>query len=101
MGGLLEGMRVLDTSMWRPMPHATQILCDLGADVLKGERPGGDPMRTYPELFAALARGKRSIELDLKRDDDRARLDELITEGDGFCESWRPRGGGRGPRRGH
>ncbi len=90
MGGLLEGMRVLDTSMWRPMPHATQILCDLGADVLKVERPGGDPMRTYPELFAALARGKRSIELDLKSDDGRARLEELVAECDVFCESWRP-----------
>ena len=90
MAGLLDGMRVLDTSMWRPMPHATQILCDLGADVLKVERPGGDPMRTYPELFAALARGKRSVELDLKSDAGRARLDELIAECDVFCESWRP-----------
>src|SRR3954447_25747120 len=90
MAGVLDGMRVLDTSMWRPMPHATQILCDLGADVLKVERPGGDPMRTYPELFAALARGKRSIELDLKSERDRARLDELIGECDVLCESWRP-----------
>ncbi len=90
MAGLLDGMRVLDTSMWRPMPHATQILCDLGADVLKVERPGGDPMRSYPELFAALARGKRSIELDLKSAAGRARLDELVADCDVFCESWRP-----------
>ncbi|HEY1738810.1 MAG TPA: CoA transferase [Acidimicrobiia bacterium] len=90
MAGLLDGMRVLDVSMWRPMPHATQILCDLGADVLKVERPGGDPMRSYPELFAALARGKRSIELDLKSDAGRARLAELVAECDVLCESWRP-----------
>src|SRR5579884_1796847 len=90
VAGLLDGMRVLDVSMWRPMPHATQILCDLGADVLKVERPGGDPMRSYPELFAALARGKRSIELDLKSDAGRARLSELVAECDVFCESWRP-----------
>ena len=48
-------MRVLDVSMWRPMPHATQILCDLGAEVLKVERPGGDPMRNYPELMRRVA----------------------------------------------
>lgn len=90
MAGLLDGMRVLDTSMWRPMPHATQILCDLGADVLKVERPGGDPMRSYPELFASLARGKRSIELDLKTAPGQARIAELVGECDVFCESWRP-----------
>jgi crotonobetainyl-CoA:carnitine CoA-transferase CaiB-like acyl-CoA transferase len=83
-------MRVLDVSMWRPMPHATQILCDLGADVLKVERPGGDPMRSYPDLFAALARGKRSVELDLKSDAGRARLAELVADCDVLCESWRP-----------
>ncbi len=47
-------------------------------------------MRSYPDLFAALARGKRSIELDLKAPRDRARLDELIDECDVFCEAWRP-----------
>jgi CoA:oxalate CoA-transferase len=83
-------MRVLDVSMWRPMPHATQILCDLGADVLKVERPGGDPMRSYPELFASLARGKRSIELDLKQPVGIARAVELVGQCDVFCESWRP-----------
>ena len=48
MTGLLDGMRVLDLSIWRPMPHATQILADLGAEVLKVEPPGGDPMRGVP-----------------------------------------------------
>ncbi len=45
MTGLLGGMRVLDLSVYRPMPHATQMLADLGAEVLKVEPPGGDPMR--------------------------------------------------------
>lgn len=88
--GLLTGTRVLDVSMWRPMPHATQILSDLGAEVVKVERPGGDPMRSYPELFASLARGKRSVELDLKHPDGIARCLELVAECDVFCESWRP-----------
>lgn len=90
MTGLLSGMRVLDVSSWRPMPQATQILADLGADVLKIEPPGGDPMRTYPELFASVARGKRSIEVDLKSRDGLARALELVAECDVFCEAWRP-----------
>jgi crotonobetainyl-CoA:carnitine CoA-transferase CaiB-like acyl-CoA transferase len=88
--GLLGGMRVLDLSAWRPMPHATQVLADLGADVLKVEPPGGDPMRSYPELFAAIARGKRSIVLDLRSDDGRARALALAAEADVVCEAWRP-----------
>jgi crotonobetainyl-CoA:carnitine CoA-transferase CaiB-like acyl-CoA transferase len=90
MSGLLDGMKVLDPSWWRPMPHATQILADLGAQVLKIEPPGGDPMRAYPDIFAGLARHKRSIELDLKSDDGRARALELAAEADVFCEAWRP-----------
>jgi len=90
VSGLLEGMKVLDPSWWRPMPHATQILADLGAQVLKIEPPGGDPMRAYPDIFAGLARHKRSIVLDLKSDDGRARALELAAEADVFCEAWRP-----------
>src|SRR5882724_3237139 len=90
MTGLLDGMRVLDVSMWRPMPHATQILADLGAEVLKIEQPGGDPMRGYPEIFASLARNKRSIELNLKDPEQHARALELVADCDVFCEAWRP-----------
>ena len=90
MTGLLDGMKVLDPSWWRPMPHATQILADLGAQVLKIEPPGGDPMRAYPDVFAGIARHKRSIVLDLKSDDGRARALELAAEADVFCEAWRP-----------
>ena len=90
MPGLLAGMRVLDLSAWRPMPHATQILADLGAEVLKVEPPGGDPMRGYPEIFASVARGKLSIELDLRADAGRERALELAAEADVVCEAWRP-----------
>jgi crotonobetainyl-CoA:carnitine CoA-transferase CaiB-like acyl-CoA transferase len=83
-------MRVLDVSCWRPMPHATQILADLGADVLKVEPPGGDPMRVYPELFASVARGKRSVEIDLKAPEGLARARALVADCDVFCEGWRP-----------
>ncbi len=57
--GLLAGVRVLDLSIWRPGPYATQLLVELGADVVKIEPPGGDPMRVFPTLFAVLNSGKR------------------------------------------
>jgi crotonobetainyl-CoA:carnitine CoA-transferase CaiB-like acyl-CoA transferase len=90
MTALLAGMRVLDLSVWRPMPHATQILADLGAEVLKLEPPGGDPMRGYPEIFASVARGKRSIEVDLRDAAGLARALDLAAEADVVCEAWRP-----------
>ena len=77
--GLLQGMRVLDAGIWRPVPHATQMLADLGADVLKIEPPGGDPMRNFPELFRDIAGHKRSIELNLRTDEGQARALELPT----------------------
>src|SRR6476646_11777652 len=90
MPELLAVMRGLDLSVLRPMPHATQILADLGAEVLKLEPPGGDPMRGYPEIFASVARGKRSVELDLRTDAGLARALELVAEADVVCEAWRP-----------
>ena len=86
----LDGLRVLDLSIWRPGPYATSLLVPLGADVLKVEPPGGDPMRFYPGLFAAVNEGKRSLELDLKRADQRARVLELATQADVLVEGFRP-----------
>ena len=88
--GLLSGLRVLDLSVWRPGPYATQLLAEIGADVIKVEPPGGDPMRTYPELFASLSANKRSIVLDLKQDADRARALELAAAADVVIEGFRP-----------
>lgn len=90
MTGLLDGMRVLDAGIWRPVPHATQMLADLGAQVLKIEPPGGDPMRTFPELFRDIAGHKRSIELNLRSPEGQARALELVAGADVFCEGWRP-----------
>ena len=90
MTGLLDGMRVLDAGIWRPVPHATQMLADLGAQVLKIEPPGGDPMRKFPQLFRDIAGHKRSIELDLRRAEGKARALELVADADVFCEGWRP-----------
>ena len=86
----LSGLRVLDLSIWRPGPYATSLLVPLGADVLKVEPPGGDPMRHYPGLFAAINEGKRSLELNLKSTDDRARALDLATQADVVVEGFRP-----------
>jgi alpha-methylacyl-CoA racemase len=86
----LSGLRVLDLSIWRPGPYATSLLVPLGADVLKVEPPGGDPMRLYPGLFAAVNEGKRSVELDLKDTVERARALELATQADVLVEGFRP-----------
>ena len=88
--GFLSGLRVLDLSIWRPGPYATSLLVPLGADVLKVEPPGGDPMRFYPGLFAAVNGGKRSVELDLKNEVGRARVLELAAEADVLVEGFRP-----------
>lgn len=83
-------MKVLDAGIWRPVPHATQILADLGAEVVKLEPPGGDPMRAFPELFRDLASHKRSVVVDLRGEAGRARALELAAVCDVFCEGWRP-----------
>jgi crotonobetainyl-CoA:carnitine CoA-transferase CaiB-like acyl-CoA transferase len=87
---MLAGVSVLDLSVWRPGPYATSLLGGLGADVLKVEPPGGDPMRQYPELFAAVNGGKRSITLDLKAPDDNQRARELAGQADVLVEGFRP-----------
>lgn len=86
----LTGLRVLDLSIWRPGPYATSLLVSLGADVLKVEPPGGDPMRQYAGLFESINSGKRSVELDLKDRDDRERAMALAMEADVFVEGFRP-----------
>ncbi len=88
--GLLSGVRVLDLSIWRPGPYATQLLADLGADVVKVEPPGGDPMRAFPELFATLNANKRSVALNLHDADDRARAHALVRDTDAVVEGFRP-----------
>ena len=81
---------MLDCSIWRPGPYATSLLVHLGADVLKVEPPGGDPMRQYPELFESVNAGKRSTVLDLKTPEGRARAMDLAAEADVLVEGFRP-----------
>jgi crotonobetainyl-CoA:carnitine CoA-transferase CaiB-like acyl-CoA transferase len=79
-------------------PYATQVLGDMGAEVIKVESPEGDifrnaaPMRNarMGAAFLNLNRNKRSIALDLKREDDRARMLELLAGADVFVSNTRP-----------
>jgi crotonobetainyl-CoA:carnitine CoA-transferase CaiB-like acyl-CoA transferase len=88
--GLLAGVRILDFTIWRPGPYATQLLAELGADVIKIEPPGGDPMRAYPGLFSELNVNKRSVMLDLKDGDGRRHALALVAEADVVIEGFRP-----------
>lgn len=88
--GLLAGVRVLDLSIWRPGPYATQLLVEMGADVVKVEPPGGDPMRVFPTLFAVLNAGKRSAAVDLKSDAGRTAVLARAGDADVVVEGFRP-----------
>src|SRR6478672_3718040 len=95
----LTGVRVLDLTRVLAGPFCTMMLADLGADVVKVERPdGGDDARQFgPFLpsgesayFAGINRGKRSITLDLKHETDRATFLKLVERADVVVENFRP-----------
>jgi len=95
---LLEGVRVVDLSQYIPGPFATRQLADLGAEVIKIEPPGGDPMRRFMQpqngapspVYRHLNRGKRVCELDLKSARGRAAFSGLLAGADILLESFRP-----------
>lgn len=95
----LSGIRVLDLSRVLAGPYCTMVLADLGAEVIKVERPGtGDETRTWGPPFAggqatyylAVNRGKRSIALDLADPRSRPLLERLIVSCDVVVENFRP-----------
>jgi formyl-CoA transferase len=95
--GALEGIRVLELGQVMAGPFCALQLCDMGADVIKVEPPGGDPTRqmgaragTDSACFAAMNRGKRGIVLDLKSATGRDALARLAVRADVFIENFRP-----------
>jgi crotonobetainyl-CoA:carnitine CoA-transferase CaiB-like acyl-CoA transferase len=94
----LDGIRVLDLSVFLPGPYLTLAMADHGAEVIKVEAPGeGDPARHIglsdgpsTVLFRNLNRGKKSIVLDLKSPAGRDALLALAETADVFVESFRP-----------
>jgi crotonobetainyl-CoA:carnitine CoA-transferase CaiB-like acyl-CoA transferase len=94
----LEGLKVIDLTRVLSGPYATMVLADLGADVIKIERfPEGDESRRLaPHIdgesycFASANRNKRSIALDLKREEGQRIARELIADADVVIENFRP-----------
>lgn len=103
MSGPLQGVKVIEMGVWVAGPAATGLMADWGADVIKVEPPAGDPQRF---VFGALGvadqkgvppfeidnRGKRSVVLDLRNDDDLQKMFVLLEEADVFVSNVRPAG---------
>src|SRR5437868_2722194 len=85
----LAGLTVVDLSTNAPGAQATQFLADAGADVIQVEPPGGSPLRAQAG-WPALARGKRSVELDLGAEADRQILFGLLARADVLVTTYGP-----------
>src|ERR1043166_5849933 len=94
----LDGIRVLDLSRVLAGPYCTMLLADLGADVVKVERPGeGDETRTWgppyaggeAAYFLSVNRSKRSVALDLSRPEGRDLARRLARASDVVVENFR------------
>ena len=90
MSGVLGGIRVIDLTTGIAGPMATMLLADNGADVVKVEPPGGDPTRSTESGARVWARGKRSIELDVRNPTQRDQLLRLIDRADVVVENFDP-----------
>jgi crotonobetainyl-CoA:carnitine CoA-transferase CaiB-like acyl-CoA transferase len=86
----LEGVRILTLAEQYPGPFATLVAADLGAEVIIVERGSGDPARQFDSFHAALNRNKKSVVLDLKTENGKEVLRELIRETDVLMEGYRP-----------
>ena len=99
--GALDDLRVLDLTQVLAGPYCTMLLADMGADVVKIERPGGDLIRPNPPFaedpeaepyggyFQSVNRGKRSIALDLGDEGDREDFLSLVEQADVVVENYR------------
>jgi crotonobetainyl-CoA:carnitine CoA-transferase CaiB-like acyl-CoA transferase len=98
---LLEGLKVVELARVLAGPWAGQTLADLGADVIKVESPAGDDTRKWgppfverdddrsAAYFHSTNRGKRSITIDLKSDEDRKTLHALVADADVLIENFK------------
>ena len=95
--GPLDGIRVLDFSMFLAGPYAGRLLADHGAEVIKIEPPGGETIRSaHPMVdgksryFAQLNAGKKCITLDLKSEEGKTSVRNLVADCDVVLENFRP-----------
>ena len=97
MDGPLKNLLVVDLTRVLVGPYCTMILSDLGARVIKIEAPGvGDDSRkfgpfveNYSAYFMSLNRGKESIALNLKKDNDKKIFKKILTKADVLVENFK------------
>ncbi len=94
---MLHGLRVLEVGHFVAAPFAARVLADLGADVIKIEPKDGDPVRQWGEKqnghslwWSVHGRNKRCVTLDLKKEEGRELLLDLIERSDALLENFRP-----------
>lgn len=85
-GGVLEGVRIVEFAGIGPAPFAAMLLADMGAEVVRVDRPGAKLM--IPNHITG--RGRPTVEADLKNPDDVERVRALIDSADGLMEGFRP-----------
>ncbi|TDI58633.1 MAG: CoA transferase [Alphaproteobacteria bacterium] len=90
--GPLAGVKIVEFTGIGPGPFAGMILADMGADVVRIDRPNSNDSDDYVKGMRAdiLARGRRSISLDLKNPDDVETALKLVDQADGLIEGYRP-----------
>ena len=100
--GVLDGIKVVEVAEHGFVPSAAAILADWGADVVKVERPNGDPLRyimaagyvadtgDFNFLFEQFNRNKRGVALDLRNETGRSTLDRLLGWADVFITNFLP-----------
>ena len=94
----LEGVRVVELGQLLAGPFTGTLLAYFGADVVKVEPPGGDPIRGWRKLdddgtsfwWRSLGRNKKSVTLDLKTDQGKALVRKMMTKADVVIENFRP-----------
>src|SRR5262244_3549333 len=97
MGGALEGIRVLELARFQAGPRGGMILSDLGAEVIKIEKFGGEETRKSPPLvrgqsvyFTVYNRGKKSVCLDMRSEGGKELFAALVKKSDIVLENFRP-----------
>ena len=96
MSGALSGIKIIETASYVTGPFASQLLADMGAEVIKIEEPKrGDPFRgwgerNYAATFCSLNRNKKSVTLDLRTEEGRDVVLELAKNADALIQNFRP-----------
>ncbi|MCH2170828.1 CoA transferase [Myxococcota bacterium] len=89
-GRVLDGVTVLELSTWIATPTAATLFAELGAKVIKIEPLTGDPIRQYPGVHFKTTQGKQSLTVDLKSEEGRKILHQLVREADVLLHNYRP-----------